>query len=53
MKYDSLSDWEYFEKEMEKDKKVMALKVTYDLTVISYTGASRPALVFLTPLLFT
>jgi hypothetical protein len=24
--YDSLADWEYFEKEMEKDKKAMALK---------------------------
>jgi hypothetical protein len=24
--YDSLADWEYFEKEMEKDKKAMTLK---------------------------
>jgi hypothetical protein len=24
--YDSLADWEYFEKEMEKDKKATALK---------------------------
>jgi len=24
--YDSLADWEFFEKEMEKDKKAMALK---------------------------
>ena len=24
--YDSLADWEYFEKEMEKDKKAIALK---------------------------